>query len=175
MTTTIDIGLDNPRACGGCTLCCKIYALPIFDKPAGKWCEHCTPGKGCGIYSARPNPCRSFQCMWTVAAALDEKWRPDNAGFVIAANDMHVYVDVDPDKQDAWRRQPYYSQLKAWSNRNRPRFLTVVVRTPTESIVVFPETEITLGPPREGVEIRSGYQMQNGKLRPYAHFDEQPT
>ena len=113
--------------------------------------------------------------MWTVAAALDDKWRPDNASFVIAANEMNIYVDVDPAKPDAWRKEPYYSQIKAWSNRNRPRFLTVVVRAPDKSIVIFPETDIVLGPPREGVEIRSGYQMQNGKPVPYAHFEEQPT
>ncbi|HXZ67600.1 MAG TPA: hypothetical protein VEH07_03335 [Alphaproteobacteria bacterium] len=175
MATNSEVGIGNPRACGSCTLCCKIYELPILEKAAGAWCQHCTPGKGCSIHSARPSPCRTFQCVWTVAAALDNKWRPDNAGFVIAAVDMQLFVDVDPEKPDAWRKEPYYSQFKRWSSRNQPRFLTVVIRSPKQSIVVFPETEIALGPPRSGVEIRSGYQMQNGKLVPYAHFEEQPS
>jgi hypothetical protein len=168
-----EIGLENPRACGTCTMCCKIYELPILEKPRGQWCPHCTPGKGCGIYSARPGPCRTFQCMWSVASALDEKWRPDIAGFVIASNDMQVFIDVDPSKPDAWRKEPYYSILKRWSARNKQRFLIVIVRTPTESVMLFPETDIFLGPSREGFEIRSGYHMQDGKLVPYAHFEEQ--
>jgi hypothetical protein len=168
-----EVGLQNPRACGECTLCCLIYALPILDKPARQWCEHCKSGKGCAIYSARPGPCRTFQCMWTVAGALDEKWRPDIAGFVIASNDMQLFIDVDPEKPDAWRKEPYYAQLKRWSARNKQRFLTVVVRTPDESIVIFPEADIALGPARQGVEIRSGYKTQGDKLVPYAELDEQ--
>ncbi len=169
------IGLDNPRACDGCTLCCKLYEITALDKPRGEWCPHCTQGKGCGIYSARPGPCRTFQCMWTVASGLTKEWRPDIAGFVIAANGMQLFIDVDPETPDAWREQPYYAQLKRWSQRNRQNFLTVVVRTPTQSIVVFPETDIVLDPPRKGFEIRSGYRNENGKAVPYAHLEEQAS
>ena len=35
------------RECGSCSLCCKVYNVPEIEKPAGKWCRHCTPGKGC--------------------------------------------------------------------------------------------------------------------------------
>lgn len=175
MAESSDIGLDNPRACGGCTLCCKVYELPIFEKPAGTLCPHCTPGKGCGIYGARPGVCRTFQCMWSVAGALDENWRPDIAGFVIAANGMQLFITVDPETPNAWREQPYYARIKQWSARNRESFLTVIVHTPTQSIVVFPEAEIPLPPQREGFEIRSGYRAENGGPEPFAHFEEQAS
>jgi hypothetical protein len=111
--------------------------------------------------------------MWTVASALDDEWRPDIAGFVIASNDMQIFIDVDPANPQTWRAEPYYSILKRWSARNKQRFLTVIVRTPTESIVIFPEADIILGPPRQGVEVRSGYRLENGQHVPFAHFDEQ--
>lgn len=175
MAASSEIGLENPRACSGCTLCCKVFNLPILNKEAGAWCEHCTQGKGCGIYSARPAPCRTFQCMWTVAGALGEEWRPDNAGFVIAADGMLISIVVDPETPDAWREQPYYAQLKRWSVRNRPNYLTVIVRTPKQSIVIFPETDIALGPARKGFEIRSGYRNENGRAVPFAHFEAAPV
>ena len=48
------------RACGPCTLCCKVYALPELEKPPGVWCKHCAPGKGCKVHDALPDQCRLF-------------------------------------------------------------------------------------------------------------------
>jgi hypothetical protein len=42
------------RACGDCTLCCKVMAIEALAKPAGSWCRHCKPGQGCAIYAERP-------------------------------------------------------------------------------------------------------------------------
>src|SRR5258708_27094970 len=48
------------RECGSCTLCCKVYNIPEIGKAAGKWCKHCTPGKGC--YPREPSqPVRRVQ------------------------------------------------------------------------------------------------------------------
>ena len=58
------------RACGGCTLCCKVYALPEIGKPAGVWCKYCEPGKGCKIHDALPDPCREFFCLWMTDATM---------------------------------------------------------------------------------------------------------
>ena len=38
------------RECGACTLCCKVFDVPVLEKPAGQWCKHCLPGRGCGIH-----------------------------------------------------------------------------------------------------------------------------
>ncbi|MGM4958232.1 hypothetical protein ACT4MK_23450 [Bradyrhizobium barranii] len=42
------------RACGDCTLCCKVMAIEALAKLAGSWCRHCKPGQGCAIYAERP-------------------------------------------------------------------------------------------------------------------------
>lgn len=28
------------RACGACTLCCKVYDVPAVESVAGQWCRH---------------------------------------------------------------------------------------------------------------------------------------
>jgi hypothetical protein len=160
----------GPRACGECTLCCKLFILPELDKAAGVWCKHRVDGKGCAIHDRRPNSCRVFQCAWTLIPTLDENWRPDIAGFVMTTDDMRIYVDTDPDSPIAWRREPYYKQLKLWSRRDRLKFLTVIVRAPDRTIMVFPETDIDLGAPRPDAEIVSGYEPRGGRLVPYARY-----
>ena len=108
--------------------------------------------------------------MWSVVDGLDANWRPDKAGFVVTANQMQIFVDVDPDSPDAWRREPYYKQVKLWSRRNREKFLTVIVRAPGRTIMVFPEADIDLGAPRPDAQISSGYETQNGRPTPYARY-----
>lgn len=69
---------EDPRACGPCTLCCKVLHVRDdgFDKPAGRWCEHARKGKGCGIYDTRPGTCADYQCAWLAGKA--PSWaRPD--------------------------------------------------------------------------------------------------
>lgn len=170
MTGAAKFGPDNPRPCGKCTLCCKLFMLPELEKPAGKWCRHCLTGQGCGIHDTKPQPCRSFQCMWTVVEALDANWRPDIAGFTMTSVDMNIFVDVDPDAPDAWLRQPYYDQFKVWSRRNVQKYLTVLIRGPKRAIMVFPETDIDLGAPRPQAQINSGYEMIDGRATPYARY-----
>jgi hypothetical protein len=58
------------RACGSCTLCCKVIAVADFDKLPGVWCPHCVRGKGCGIYETRPTDCRTFFCEWMLDKGL---------------------------------------------------------------------------------------------------------
>ncbi len=64
------------RVCGGCTLCCKLFAVGALDKLAGVWCAHATKGQGCGIYETRPASCREFACAW-LQGAFRETERPD--------------------------------------------------------------------------------------------------
>lgn len=81
--------MTDVNKCGSCTACCRIYHIPEFDKPAGKWCEHCVVGKSCKIYATRPERCVDFECMWlqsqrrpTVAQELE--LRPDKSKVVFA-------------------------------------------------------------------------------------------
>ena len=43
------------RACGNCSLCCKLLAIAELNKPIDTWCPHARPGRGgCSIYPDRP-------------------------------------------------------------------------------------------------------------------------
>ncbi len=67
------------RPCGGCTMCCKVPAIPEIRKPANQWCEHCDKGLGCRIYDRRPEPCQAFYCLWKVMPDFPEELRPDRS------------------------------------------------------------------------------------------------
>src|SRR4051812_32045712 len=72
------------RACGTCTLCCKVYDVPALDKPVGQWCGYCKPGRGCGIHLMRPDHCRSFHCLWMTETWLGPEWKPERSKIVLS-------------------------------------------------------------------------------------------
>jgi hypothetical protein len=161
------------KSCGACGLCCKLLDVPEIDKPAGSWCRHYVKGKGCGIHETRPDVCRPFQCSWTATPSLGEDWRPDRAHFILWSQHPHqVIVEVDPGYPHAWRREPYYAQLKSWSVRDRPDALQVLVRIWPRMLMIFPEADIDLGFQRPECTLDSGYRMEQGRRVPYARFVE---
>jgi len=71
------------RPCDDCRLCCKIFPVPVLDKPAGQWCRHVCM-KGCTIHGRRtPDICRRYDCYWREHEELSESWRPDRIGIVV--------------------------------------------------------------------------------------------
>jgi hypothetical protein len=74
------------RECGGCTLCCRLPAVdtPELQKQAGVLCDQCTVSQGCAIHAQRPQVCRDWFCGWRRLPRLDEGWRPDRWGVMIA-------------------------------------------------------------------------------------------
>jgi hypothetical protein len=116
---------DIGRSCGSCSLCCKLLGVndpPVF-KPAGKWCPHCRPGRGgCAIYDRRPNSCRDWTCGWLVNSTLGDEWQPTRCKMVVhwepineATQFTWCNILVDPGTPDAWRREPYHSQIRMWA------------------------------------------------------------
>ncbi len=163
-----------PKACGQCSLCCKLLEIAELEKPMGVWCRHFVKGRGCGVYADRPPACQDYQCAWTWAPLLDDRWRPDRAGFLIhpvqAASELEIVAD--PSRPAAWRREPYYSQIKTWSDPANTSVSVVRVRIGDRVLVVFPETEIDLGLSNGRTGIRCGYERKGGKLQPYARFSD---
>jgi hypothetical protein len=148
-----------------------VIGIAALDKPAGQWCPHFAKGKGCSIYAEAPDECHGFNCTWLLTPRLGEEWRPDRCKLVMWTNRPgRLIVDVDADFPNAWRREPYYAQLKAWSDRSRPDASEVLVRVKGRMIVVFPETDIDLGPYDRSNSIASGYRTENGRQVPYAVF-----
>ena len=148
-------------------------AIRELEKPRAQMCGHFA--NGCSIYQDRPASCRGFRCAWLINPGLDETWRPDCAGFFIWFDHptRRMIVETDPDDPDAWKRDPFYARFKAWSDpRNYPAGMEpwgVVVRRVTDLTVVFPETEIELGPER-GAGILSGYELKGGRPTPFARY-----
>ncbi len=83
-----------------------------------------------------------------------------------------MIIEVDASIPDAWRREPYYAQIKAWSTRGAaPPHLLVMVRDRGRLLVVFPEGEIDLGPEQPDMRLDTGYEHRGGRLQPFARYE----
>lgn len=135
------------RSCGPCTLCCKVYDVPSVDSVAGQWCRHTKPGRGCGIHETRPQHCRSFFCLWMTEGWLGPEWRPDIAKMVLSldAFSRSMNVQVDPGQPNAWKREPYYTQLRRWAASSLPLKRHVLVHVNKTTTVVLPDRDVALG------------------------------
>jgi hypothetical protein len=135
----------SPRACGDCTLCCKVMAIELLEKPAGRWCPHCKPGHGCLVYADRPGECRSFSWMWLVNELLDERWKPNRSKLVLTTSDDGIEVRCDPGFPDAWRKEPFGNEIREWALSGETHDMTVVVIVGQKMILITSEQEFDLG------------------------------
>jgi hypothetical protein len=135
------------RSCGGCTLCCKIMGVPEIDKPRGTWCPHCLRGKGCGIYADRPGGCRTFFCGWLTNPRFGPEWKPDRSKIVITVGRDGNGFDFqcDPGFPQAWRKEPYYGQIKSLAAIAVKHDGMISVHSGRNLIIVAPEGEFPLG------------------------------
>ena len=133
------------RQCGECTLCCKVLALEEPAKPANSWCPHCKPGHGCLIYASRPAECRAFSCLWLVNDLLDQHWKPSKSRLVLTTSEDGIEVRCDPGFPDAWRKEPFRSEIQQWAVFGEARDLTVIVIIGERIILIAPDREFDLG------------------------------
>lgn len=91
-------------------MCCKTLGVTELNKPGNTWCQHCTPGVGCGIYDTRPKSCRDFSCAWLQSQVrsnpLPLELRPDHSRVLMTVTDdgtRGVFV-VDPSRPNAAER-----------------------------------------------------------------------
>jgi hypothetical protein len=135
------------RGCDGCTLCCKLLGIAELGKPKGVWCGHCDIGVGCRIYAMRPPSCGEFHCGFLTLGTLKEAWRPSKCKIVVAAEagGRRLAAYVDPGRPDAWKAEPYYSQLKEWARLAARKRNQVVVCIGPQTIVILPDKDVDLG------------------------------
>jgi hypothetical protein len=149
------------RECGSCTLCCKVYHVPEINKVAGKWCQHCKPGKGCGIHDTLPAQCAEFNCLWRTEETLTPDWKPERAKMVLSIFPQNgfIYVQVDPGAASAWRRQPYYDQLHRLAAANLQQGRHVIVFVNEIATLIMPDQDVPLGPmnPADGFSVRQTF------------------
>lgn len=148
------------RSCGTCTLCCKVFDVPSLEKPAGQWCGHCKPGRGCGIHATRPDHCRAFHCLWMTETWLGPDWKPDRAKMVLTLDPAtrFLLVQVDPGSPAAWKRDPYHAQLRRWAAAALAEKRHVVVFVKRQATVVLPDRDVPLGTINAGdrIVVREG-------------------
>lgn len=135
------------RACGACTLCCKVFDVPAVQSVAGQWCRHTLAGRGCGIHASRPDHCRSFHCLWMTEEWLGPEWKPDRAKMVLSLDpeSRSMNVQIDPGQANAWKREPYYGQLKRWAAASLPLKRHVLIHVNKTTTVVLPDRDVALG------------------------------
>lgn len=135
---------DSDRACDGCTLCCKVIRVDVLNKPQWQYCPHCVVGTGCGIHATRPDDCRAWFCEYLMNPGVADYWYPKTSHMVIEVLDdgINAHVYVDPHFPDAWREEPYYSDLKGSAQEAVKRNSRITVHIGTRQIVVFPDRDV---------------------------------
>lgn len=137
----------NTKLCGSCSLCCKLLEIEALDKPAGKWCKHCAPPKGCAIHADRPDECRQFTCGWLAMPELTDDWFPARSKIILFLSEEGKQLNavVDPAAPSAWRQPIYYDQLRAWARQMAHGGPDVVVQTGGRIVVMLPDRDVDLG------------------------------
>jgi len=141
--------ITSGRACGTCSLCCKLVQITELNKPMGQWCPHCIKSGGCAIYPTRPGECRDFNCEWLKNALIGDEWRPIRSKMVLInvqePAGQKLVVHVDSGSPLAWRNEPYYGQLKRWAADLLERNGMVNIYVRNRVIAVLPHEDVDLG------------------------------
>jgi hypothetical protein len=133
------------RACGDCTLCCKVMAIEKLSKPAGRWCRHCKPDRGCQIYGHRPSECRDFNCLWLIDQRFGPHWRPNKSKLVLTVSEDGIEVRCDPTFPDAWRKEPFRNEIRTLASSGEAHDVTVLVIIGERMILLASDREFDLG------------------------------
>lgn len=137
--------LATPRACDGCTMCCKVMSIDELEKPEGVWCTYCAVGRGCKIYSERPPSCQAFQCGYLMMPGMGEHWFPARSKMVVTAeNEGQIVIRADDSRPNAWKSEPFYSELKSMA-ASLGSSHQILVRTGGRTIAIVPDRDIDLG------------------------------
>lgn len=146
------------RDCGTCTLCCKVYEVPVLEKPAGTWCRHCTPGRGCGIHETRPEHCRAFFCLWMTDGRMPDHWKPERSKIVMSVfpSTGFIHAQVDPGAPQAWRKEPYLTELQRFAADLLKERRHVIVFVGSNATLIMPTGPVPMGhmSPEEGFVVR---------------------
>jgi hypothetical protein len=82
-----------------------------------------------------------------VSPSLGEHWRPNKCKMVlrVESDGKLIAVHVDPSDPTAWRREPYFQELKQFANRGVEVNQRVIVYIKNRVIVIFPNKEVEVG------------------------------
>jgi hypothetical protein len=151
-------------------MCCKLLKIEPLEKPPHVWCRHFVVDQGCGIHGRHPKVCKAFRCSWLDDGVLGEEWRPDRCGFMLhcSVSGIGLWINVDLEHCGAWRNEPYYAQIKRWSETVRHGTGIVAVTEGERRFVIFPEQDLPVSAGAAGAAITAGYHRRPGWRQPFA-------
>jgi hypothetical protein len=79
--------------------------------------------------------------------ALGEHWLPARSKLVVAfkPDGKEIVFHVDPGVPNAWRSEPYYSEIRSLAGNAARTAYTIFVQIGRRMIAVFPDREVDLG------------------------------
>jgi hypothetical protein len=108
--------------CDECSACCHLIGVQALHKAAGEWCPHVRPnGGGCGIYTDRPQACKTFECLWLQSqksglTRMPGEARPDRCHVVLTHQAQQefraVFAVTDPQYPRAFLQEPIQTYLR---------------------------------------------------------------
>lgn len=128
-------------------MCCKLPEIKELDKPRQKVCQHCTMGVGCKIYESRPEVCRHFYCGYMAYDWIGDEWKPSKCRMVVVSEgeNKRFAIHVDRDRKGAWKKEPYYSDIKQLSSEGIKNGFQVLVWDGNEITGILPNRDKYLG------------------------------
>jgi hypothetical protein len=98
-----------------------------------------------------------------VEKELGPEWKPERAKFALVKTEggQRLTALVDPGFPSAWRRSPYYENLKQWAAvaaRRLPDIYLVDVLIGQRSIVILPDRDVEVGVLEHDEVLRLAYQ-----------------
>ena len=84
--------------------------------------------------------CAVYYCDYRTVAHLGKEWRPVDCGMVMsyAPEARRVDIQVDPDRMDAWRKEPFFTQIKLIAENALRGQGYLIVWQGNEAIAVLP-------------------------------------
>lgn len=159
--------IQSGRACGACTLCCKLLDIQETASPHGEWCRECDIGVGCRVYEERPAECRHFNCGYLAWSRAGEHWYPAHSKMIIVLDNdgSRLTIHVDAERPNGWRAQPFYGDIKEWARLATLEKKQVNVCVEGRIIVILPDEDVDLGPVASDERVVTGVVMENGRRR----------
>ena len=128
-------------------MCCKLLGIVELDKPQQTVCPNCDIGERCVVYPSRPPSCRNFYCAYLVTELVPDYWKPATSKMVleIDVSTHRISVHVDAARKEAWKREPYYSDIKRWATNNALQNGWIMVYQGLDAIVVSANRDQNIG------------------------------
>ena len=104
--------------------------------------------------------CRNWFCAWILDTRLGPEWYPLTSKMIMyfESAGSRLCVRVEPSHANAWRKEPYYSQLKQWSRIAVEARQQIVVYINKRVIVILPDKDVDFGEVELGEQIWVGAQ-----------------